>query len=92
MIRSFAGHPAGQAVMTTGAGARLPCHPAVIKADLRPIGNTSMTDIARIAGGHMIRPFAYCNNVVMTVGAGLAGLIVCERQYKIIPTRTGGMT
>ena len=92
MIGSFAGNTAGKPVVTAGAGAGLPCYPTVIKCDLRPIGDTGVTSVTRIIGWHMSGPFAHRNNIIVTIGAGLAGLIVRKRQHKIIPTRTGGMT
>ena len=91
MVGPFTGHSTGQTVMTAGGGTRLPCHSAVIKTHLPPVGNAGVATVACVIGRHMISAFAAGNDVIVTSGARITGLIVSERQYKIVPTRPSGM-
>lgn len=91
MVRPLAGHSAGQTVMAAGRRAGLPCHSAMVEAHLPPVGNAGVTTVASVIGRHMIGAFAAGDDVVVTGGACVTGLIVSERQYKIVPTRAGGM-
>ena len=78
MVRPFAGNTPGQAVMTACSGACLGGDAAVIETDLPPIGDTGVTAVTGIGGGHMIGAFAHANDVVVAIGAGFTGLIVGE--------------
>ena len=63
----------------------------MIETHLPPVDNTGVTTVACIIGRHMIGAFAAGDDVVVTGGARITGLIVSERQHKIGPTRASGM-
>jgi hypothetical protein len=63
----------------------------MIKGDLLPIEDAGVAVVTCIGSRHMVRPFTACNDIVVTVCARLAGLIMTKRLDKRLPPRAGGV-
>ena len=89
---TLAGYAISEPVVTACSGARLPRHRTMVKGDLQPVGHTGMTGIAGVRGDHMIRPLARRNRIIMASSARFSCLVMSERLYKTVPTRTSSVT
>ena len=78
------------AIVTTGAGTRLPCYGGMIKGHAQPGGGV-MADVALLRRGDVGRAFARGDAAVMARVAGGRGLRMVNGQGKREPARTGGM-